>query len=50
MDKYDFLNIVSDNFAGLKTEDEINKRTLEMMELIHQQAELSKGYLKSGIL
>ena len=50
MDKMNFLDMVQDCFEGLKTEEEITKRAKEMMALIHQQSELSKGYLKAGIL
>lgn len=50
MDKYDFLNVISEIFEECKTEEEINSRKRQMILLITQKAELSKMYLGSGIL
>lgn len=48
--KFDFMSEVADAFAGLKSNEEIEDRANEMIKLILQQKELSKGYLKVGIL
>lgn len=50
MDKFDFLSVISDLFEGLKTEEEINEQAEAMVQLIRQQTELSKAYLRVGIL
>lgn len=44
------MSEVADAFAGLKSEEDIEARADEMIKLILQQKELSKGYLKVGIL
>lgn len=48
--KFEFMGEVSDAFEGLKSENQIDARADEMIKLILQQKELSKGYLKAGIL
>lgn len=50
MDKYMFMCQVSDEFAKCETEEEIQKRAEEMTNIIKYQSELSKGYLRCGIL
>lgn len=49
-DRYEFMSIISDIFEKCKTEEEISQRTIMMIRDIQQQCELSKGYLKTGIL
>ena len=48
--KFDFVSEVADAFAGAKSEKDIDARADEMIKLILQQKELSKWYLKVGIL
>lgn len=50
MDKYDFMNMLQEIFEKCKTEDEINKRTEELIFRVKDQAKMAKYYLKSGIL
>jgi len=49
-DRYEFMSMVSDIFSECKSEDEIAQREIMMIRDIKQQCELSKGYLKAGIL
>lgn len=48
--RIEFMNVMSDNFSGLETEEEIEFRAVEMIKLIEQYKEQAKGYLKAGIL
>ena len=48
--KLDFMGEVADAFVGLKSEEDIETRAEEMIKLIMQQKDLSKGYLRVGIL
>lgn len=48
--KFEFMSEVADAFAGLKSNEEIEVRADEMIKLILQQKELSKEYLRVGIL
>ena len=50
LDKYDFINCISDIFSECKTEEQIESRAKQMIVLIEQQEILSKQYLKAGIL
>lgn len=48
--RIEFMNIMTDNFVGLESENEIEFRAKEMIKLIEQYKEQAKGYLKAGIL
>ena len=50
VDRYEFMNMVSDIFSECKSEYEIALKESIMIRDIQQQCELSKGYLKAGIL
>ncbi len=50
VDRYDFMNMISDIFSECKSEYEISLKESIMIRDIQQQCELSKGYLKAGIL
>ena len=50
MDKYAFMSIIADILSECKTEEEINKRVKDFLETIEIQSQMSKIYLKDGIL
>lgn len=50
MDKYDFMAVVADTFGECDTEQEIDSRAEEMINILEEQKELSKQYLRIGIL
>jgi len=50
MDKYDVMSMLGDLFVGLKSEDEIDIRAAEIIDTIAEVKEMSKQYLKAGIL
>lgn len=50
MDKFEFLEVITDIFSELKTSEEIEHISSEMIRLITSQKELSKEYLRLGIL
>jgi len=50
MDKFDFMSVVTEQFEGLQSEEEIELRAKKMMQLIIQYKEMAKGYLNAGIL
>ena len=50
VDKFEFMGIVAEQFEGLKTNEEIDKRAEQMIKLIEQSRIMAKGYLKAEIL
>lgn len=50
MDKYDAMLFVENLFEGLKSEEEIEARANNMINVILQYKEMAKGYLEAGIL
>jgi len=50
MDKFDFMSCISDQFAGLQSEKEIEERADKIVQLVLKLKEMSKSYLKAGIL
>lgn len=50
MDKFEFIGVITDIFAELKTKEEIDFRAEELIKIILSQKELSKLYLGAGIL
>lgn len=49
-DKFDLMSILGDLFIGLKSEDEIDIRAAEIIDIVVEVREISKQYLKTGIL
>ena len=50
MDRFDFMNIVTDIFQECKTAEQISDRALTMIQDIAQISTNSKIYLGAGIL
>jgi len=50
MDAFDFVSCISDEFAGLQSNKEIEEKADEMIKIITQLKEMSKRYLKASVL
>lgn len=50
IDYYEFIGVVKECFEGLKYDEEIEAKAKKMIDSIIKIKELSKGYLKHGIL
>lgn len=50
MDKYDVMSMLGDLFIGLSTEEEIEARANEIINLVDNVKKMAKEYLKTGIL
>jgi hypothetical protein len=49
MDKYEFMILITDIFEGLKSDEQIDKRKEEMINIINRSAKMAKEYIKAGI-
>jgi hypothetical protein len=50
MDKYDIMSLLSDLFMGLESDEDINAMVKEIVKIAGETGEMSKQYLKEGIL
>ena len=49
-DKYDVMSMLSDLFMGLKSDEDIDAMVKEIIKIAGETGEMSKQYLKQGIL
>ena len=50
MDKFDFMSVISDQFKGLKSEEEIELMAKKIIQMVVLYKGLAKGYLEFDIL
>lgn len=50
LDKFDVMSMLGDLFMGLDSEDAIDIRAAEIIDIVAEVREMSKQYLKMGIL
>ena len=50
MDKFEFMNMITEIFETCESEKSIEMTAKQMIEIINNVAKLSKSYLQLGIL